>query len=138
MAEVLTLRVRGEGGAEWDMDVPSGGHARERFVEQLTRGQLFVLDGDQALSVAAALELIGDAPEPTATAPTASDTELPSPDETGSDDGEPVVADGRPPKVGAGSGKAEWAAFAATKGIDPTGKNRAELIAAVEALDTQS
>lgn len=42
----VTLHVQGTGGARFDMDVPEGGHARERFLQRIELGDLVALDDD--------------------------------------------------------------------------------------------
>jgi hypothetical protein len=45
--DIVTLRVRGEGGAEFDMDVPpDGSPRREVFDEMVRKGLLVVLEGE--------------------------------------------------------------------------------------------
>lgn len=44
--EPVTLHVQGTGGARFDMDVPQGGHARERFLQRIELGDLVALDDD--------------------------------------------------------------------------------------------
>jgi hypothetical protein len=42
----VTVRIRGAGGAEWDVDVPEAGSpARELFDQQLAKGDIVVIDG---------------------------------------------------------------------------------------------
>jgi hypothetical protein len=59
------------------------------------------------------------------------------PEPAASGDGENTNADeapeGMPPKTGPGSAHDKWEAYARSLGVDPEGKHRAEIIAAVEA-----
>lgn len=62
MAE--TVRVRGEGGVIWVMDVPpAGSQARERFDAKVAAGQLVPVD-DDGVQVEAPVEPAKPAPEP--------------------------------------------------------------------------
>ena len=101
-----TLRVRGEGGAEFDLDVPEDGTERRSiFDAQIASGFLTVLGAPSA-------EQGGPAP-----------TE-PSPP---TDDDTAEVAQA----PAAGAPKAEWAAYAATLGLDPTGLTKASIVSAI-------
>ena len=62
MADVTTLRVRGEGGAEFDMDLPAeGSPRREIFDEFVAKGWIVILDGELSARAAPAAE---DVPAP--------------------------------------------------------------------------
>lgn len=57
MADVITLRVRGEGGAEFDMDLPAeGSPRREIFDEFVAKGWLVILEGEVPAPAAPAVE----------------------------------------------------------------------------------
>jgi hypothetical protein len=74
-----TVFVRGAGGALFEMDVPTGGHALERYEEAIRKGDLSVVphaewveraDGSRHLVVPAATEPSPTAPKaPKATKP---------------------------------------------------------------------
>lgn len=47
MAETLTFKVRGGGGAVFDLEVPPAGSQQlERFIERVNSGELTMLDSD--------------------------------------------------------------------------------------------
>ena len=127
----LTLKVQGEGGGVWDMDVPpAGSHAREHFDAKIASGQLLVLgDDEETMSPAAAAELIKH--EGGLTPLITRKVRGPQPTE---DDDDPehdgLVA---PPKVGTGSGRDAWAVYATPKGVDVDAMNKTEIIAALDA-----
>ena len=51
---------------------------------------------------------------------------------------QPAVGHDRPPKVGAGSSREDWAAYATANSIEfPAEANKADIIAAVEAAEQQ-
>lgn len=74
MADVETVFVRGTGGAIFEMDVPTFGHAKERFDQAIEKGELALVpvaewverdDGSKYLVVPAPVET----PEPDDTPP---------------------------------------------------------------------
>lgn len=50
---------------------------------------------------------------------------------------QPSAGPAKPPKVGTGSSREDWAAYAATLGLDPRDATKADIIAAVEAAEQQ-
>lgn len=84
-----TVFVRGAGGALFEMDVPTGGHALERYEEAIRKGDLSVVphaewveraDGSRHLVVPAATE-------PSTTAPKAPKAPKPAAAAAESDEG---------------------------------------------------
>ncbi|MGH3029269.1 MAG: hypothetical protein ACRDNE_00605 [Gaiellaceae bacterium] len=107
-----TVILKGEGGAEFEFDLPLSAP----YAEQVRQGKLRGADEKSAKALAASGVREGESVEAAA-----------------SESEEPQVPTGPPPKVGKGSGKAAWVTYAENVGIDPAGKSRAELIKASEA-----
>lgn len=113
-----TVELRGEGGASWRFRLP----LKPAYKDQVLKGKLMAADAESAKTLAgsgvfnveaqASGEAVGEgSTEEAATAPT-----------------------GMPPKVGKGSGRDAWNAYAESIGIDASElSSRAEVIKAVEA-----
>ncbi len=106
-----TITVRGEGGAEYDLDVPDGGVQRELFEDMVRKGRMFVLGADGS-------PLPVDADGPVPGTDEYDQAQAPEPEPTPElEDDERVEAELLPPPASAL--KPEWIAYAISQGADP-------------------
>ena len=90
-----TVVVRGSGGGLFEVDVPTAGHARERWEEQFAKGDLSVVTGARWVDNLDGSRSLTIAPPVAATEP-----QTVTPDDDGDVSPEPVRrGPGRPPKV---------------------------------------
>lgn len=113
--DVREVRLRGDGGTVTTFSLPLS----EIFADQVAKGAL-VPDDDESAALLA-------------------DVSAPVKDALGDDDNPPGAeeppANGEPPRGGPGSGRDEWAAYAATLDVEVTeDMARDDIIAAVDAL----
>ena len=100
-----TLRVRGEGGTEFDLDVPEDGTERRSiFDKHIASGFLTIVSDEVAVD------------EDTDKASNAATEETPT----------------APSAPAASAPKAEWVAYAATLGLDAAGMTKAAIVAAID------